>query len=149
MGNYMFHSGADEYGVWARQRDTDQYVEAMQLTHYEPDDPNTLTDALGIFRREVNMFALQRKYVDARVLYLYKGSARFGRAELKEDGAVLELTFRDAATMLKWRHADEVLAPKEDGGTEWPLAQSGFDAAFDGCSCDDDDRTLRYRRIAE
>ena len=148
MGNYAFKTVSPTYTVWARGKDDNQYQETLTLSHYDDEDPNTLTDALGIFRREVNMFALGRKYVDARVLYLYEGMTRLGRAEMKEDDKVLEVRMCDAATLEKWRHAEEVLAPKPGGGSMWPLAQQGFDAAFNRSTEDDDGVTLRHRRLA-
>lgn len=145
MGNYMFTAASDCYGVWVRNKETNQYVEALALTHYTEGDPDTLTDALGIFRRETNMYALRRAYVDAKVLYLYCGSRRLARAELQDQGNLLELSFVDAATLQKYRNAKEVLAPTPDGA-QWPLAQDGFNAAFEAARMDDDGYTIRHQR---
>jgi len=148
MGNKLFGSryGGTAYQVWVRSADDNQYQLAMTLDHYAADAANTLTDALGIFKREVNMFALQRKYVDARVLYLYCGYTRLARAELSVEKNTLSVCACNEDTLAKWRTATEVLAPTHDGGHEWPLAQKGFDQAFSSPKIDDDGVTLRHVR---
>ncbi len=120
MGSSISSPAADSYVIWTRQKEDNKYHEAMALDHFEPDDENTLRDAMGMFQREVYMFALGRKYVDAQVLYLYNGYSRLARAEMKDGGDVLHLTFPNTKMVRRWGEAPEMLAPQQ-----WPLFGSG------------------------
>lgn len=141
MGSSISSPAADSYVIWTRQKEDNKYREAMALDHFEPGDENTLRDAMGMFQREVYMFALGRKYVDAQVLYLYSGYSRLARAEMKDDGDVLHLVFPNTKMLRRWGEAPEMLAPKQ-----WPLAKSGFESVFDAAEPGDDEVTLRHRR---
>ena len=145
MGASFSLPNSNKYVIWARGKETNEYEEAMKLKHCDEEEAKnheeTLHIALGTFRREVNMFALGRKYVDAQVLYLYDGSSRLARAEMKEDNTVLELVFQNPKILRRWKDSPEILAPKQ-----WPLAQTGFDAQFDRAEDAADGVTLRHKR---
>ena len=143
MGNaFRSTTKNDTYNVWARQTEDNQYALALCLDHFKPGEENTLRSALGMFRREVYMFSLGRKYVAAEVLYLYDGYSRLARAQIKDD--VLHLTFPNLKLRRAWESAPELLAPEQ-----WPLAQDGFESKFNRPVCDDDEVTMRYRRVDE
>lgn len=139
MGN-IFASGPPTFELWVRRSVENDVRPVLELKHYTEDHPSPLSDALGIFRREMNMFALGRAYVDARVLYLYQGTRRLARAEVHDGGAFdghLRITFADETTLELFRDAKEVLAPMPDGSARWPLAQEGFDSQFDSVHNDE------------
>lgn len=139
MGN-VFGTAPHTFELWVRRTVENDVRPVLELKHYTKDHPSPLSDALGVFRREMNMFALGRAYVDARVLYLYQGTRRLARAEVHDEGPFdgqLRITFADETTLDLFRGAKEVLAPMPDGSARWPLAQEGFDNQFDSVHNDD------------
>ena len=73
--------GLFSYHLWGRRHDTNKYF-------YLQEEEN----GLQRFKHEVYAFCLGKKHGDMRVLYLYSGWRRIGRAEMK-DGK-LHLNFR-------------------------------------------------------
>lgn len=110
MGNSVF-------SVHCRDKKTHTYNESKKINMSE----NTaLATALGVFKREVYMYALEREWVDCKSLYLYNGWTRLAKAEQTQPN-LLTVTFREADDCAKFLEVEEKLT-----GQRWPIAGEAF-----------------------
>jgi hypothetical protein len=117
--------GASHFVVHARARSSNEYAENPVVV-LPPE--SELSDALGVFKREMYALALRRDYngdSDPRCLYLYLGWWRLARAEVAADRSWLRLHFRSPDLREAWFAAEERLGPQR-----WPLCGRQFGADF-------------------
>ena len=104
--------------VYGRLIESDKYGPELLTFENAPK-----RDCMACYKHVVFSWALQKKHVDCRCLYLYAGSWRVAKAAL--DGSTLTLTFRDLADKVLWYECDEKLPP-----TYWPLCGRTFRQQF-------------------
>lgn len=85
------------YSLYGRLKDTDRYVELRELDHKYMD----------MFKHHVVSYAMDKKHVELKSLYLYKGYIRLAKANVLNN--YLELTFTSTAFAEEWDSSEERL----------------------------------------
>lgn len=83
------------YTLYGRRKDNDAYVEVRTFQRRQMD----------MFKHHVVSYALDRKHVDLKSLYLYSGYFRVCKAYIH--GNYLELTFNSSETAEEWDSSEE------------------------------------------
>lgn len=85
------------YSLYGRFKDTERYMMIRELDH----------NYMDMFKHHVVSYAMDKKHVDMKSLYLYKGYFRMGKALVR--GNYLELTFSATAFAEEWDSSEERL----------------------------------------
>lgn len=113
MGNAVF-------SIHSRDKESHAYADALKLS-----ENITLETALGVFKREVYMYALDREWATSKAIYLYNGWRRLAKAELTHPN-LLTLTFREKEDCERFLSVGEKLCHMR-----WPIAGDGFNAKWE------------------
>lgn len=83
------------YTLYARRKDNDKYVEVRRFPRRQVD----------MWKHHVVCYAMDKKHMDLKSLYLYDGYFRVCKALIR--GGYLELTFNSSETAEEWDSCEE------------------------------------------
>lgn len=96
MGNYL----SSEFAIYGRNKETDDYILLEEIKEGNP---------MSRFKHETYAYALRKKHIDLKTLYLYCGYNRMVKCETIEEQEIpyILVHFSTADAAIQWDECQE------------------------------------------